>query len=385
VMKELRSIIQAYRSIDFSTTRAALATVVRVEGSSYRRAGARMLVLDDGTYLGGISGGCLEGDALRRARKGIALQRPSVITYDTTQDDDYQVGVGLGCNGIIDVLFTPLSPSDSANHLNILSNLIVIREPAVVVAITDCPDTIPALGQACLYTTEESFLQSFVLKDIAPLVLRDIKNSLAGQGSSTISYTVTGDPTPTPVKVFIEVIQPATHLVAFGGNYDIHTLVRQANELGWDTTVVMNTAKAGKQLAATATRLLDPADPLLTGARSGLSSTLIDPYTAILLMAHDYKTDLLNLRYALQTRAAYIGLLGPRKRAEKMRAALAAEGRPLSTADQQRLYAPAGLDIGAATPEEIALSILAEIRSHFAGRQGMPLRLREGTIYGNIT
>lgn len=379
-MKELRSIIQAYRSIDFSKTRAALATVVRVEGSSYRRAGARMLVLDDGTYLGGISGGCLEGDALRRAQKGIALQRPSVITYDTTQDDDYQVGVGLGCNGIIDVLFTPLAPSDPANHLNILSSLTVIREPAVVVSITDCPAQIPALGQALLYTTDETFLQSFALHDIAPAVLRDIKNSLAGQGSQTISYTLAG----APVKVFIEVILPATHIVAFGGNHDIHTLVRQAKELGWDSTVVMNPAKASKELSATATRLLDPANAPLAATPSGSSGGLIDPYTAILLMAHDYKTDLHNLQDALLTQASYIGLLGPRKRAEKMKKALAAEGHPLTAADQQRLYAPAGLDIGAATPEEIALSILAEIRSHFAGRQGMPLRLREGTIYGNI-
>src|ERR1700749_607389 len=99
-MKEIRAIVQAYRGIDLTRTRAALATVVRVEGSSYRRAGARMLVLDNGTYVGGISGGCLEGDALRRAQKGIALGRPSVITYDTTQDDAYQIGGGLGCQGI---------------------------------------------------------------------------------------------------------------------------------------------------------------------------------------------------------------------------------------------------------------------------------------------
>src|SRR6185437_4676671 len=110
-MKEIRTIVDAWKTIDLHETRAALATVVRVEGSSYRRAGARMLVLDNGTYLGGISGGCLEGDALRRAQKGIALGHPSVITYDTTHDDD-QIGVGLGCQGIIDVLFTPLRPGD---------------------------------------------------------------------------------------------------------------------------------------------------------------------------------------------------------------------------------------------------------------------------------
>src|SRR5215510_14000934 len=119
-MKEIKAIVIAYSSIDFLKNKAALATVVRVEGSSYRRTGARMLVLDNGTYLGGISGGCLEGDALRRAQKAIASNKASVITYDTTQDDDRQIGVGLGCNGIIDVLFTPLSPMDEKNAVKIL-------------------------------------------------------------------------------------------------------------------------------------------------------------------------------------------------------------------------------------------------------------------------
>jgi xanthine dehydrogenase accessory factor len=385
-MKELRSIVQAYRTIDFSKTRAALATVVRVEGSSYRRAGARMLVLDDGTYLGGISGGCLEGDALRRAQKGIALRRPSVITYDTTQDDDYQIGVGLGCNGIIDVLFTPLSPEDPDNHLNILSRLTAIREPAIVVAITGCPDdlsvpvpetlSLSILGRAFLYTTDEAFLSSFPIKAVASSILPDIKNSLAGYGSQTVMYD-TADGT---VKIFIERVLPAIHLIAFGGTYDMHTLLRQAKELGWDTTAAMNTAKAGKDIVATANRVLHPSDILPDGKPD---HSLIDPYTAILLMAHDYKTDFHHLRDALLTPASYIGLLGPRKRAEKMLDALASEGHPVTAANQQRLYAPAGLDIGAATPEEIALSILAEICSHFAGRQGMSLRLREGTIYGN--
>src|SRR5881394_3161948 len=128
-MKEIKSIINAYNTIDFSKTKAALATVARVEGSSYRRSGARMLVLDNGTYLGGISGGCLEGDALRRAQKAIAQDKSSIVTYDTTQDDGAQIGVGLGCNGIIDVLFTSLHKNDSNNPVELLSTLTSAREP----------------------------------------------------------------------------------------------------------------------------------------------------------------------------------------------------------------------------------------------------------------
>jgi xanthine dehydrogenase accessory factor len=373
-MKELRSIVQAYHSIDFTQTRAALATVVRVEGSSYRRAGARMLVLDDGTYLGGISGGCLEGDALRRAQKGIALHRPSVITYDTTTDDDYQIGVGLGCQGIIDVLFTPLDPGDPGNPLRILSGLIAIREPAVVVTITGAADC-PSLGRTLLYSDGTAFLQSFALPSIADEVLRDIKTTLAERTSRTIEYGLREPASADgPFKVFIELILPTTHLVAYGGNYDIRTLLQLAKELGWDTTVVLNTARADRSLVAAATTVVDS---------RGEVQPLIDAYTAVLLMSHDYRTDTRNLRAVLPSAATYIGLLGPRKRAEKIFDTLAAEGNPLSAADQQRVYAPAGLDIGAATPEEIALSILAEVRSHYSGRQGMSLRLREGSIYSS--
>jgi len=168
------------------------------------------------------------------------------------------------------------------------------------------------------------------------------------------------------------VILPAIHIAAYGGNYDIRTLLNQATELGWDSTVVLNTARANKTLVAAATRVLDSKkDP----------GPVIDEYTAVLLMSHDYRTDTENLRKVLPSPAAYIGLLGPRKRAIRIFEALAETGTPLGDADLRRIYAPAGLDIGAATPEEIALSILAEIRSHFSGRQGASLRLREGSIY----
>jgi len=367
-MKELRTIVKAYQSIDFSRTRAALVTLVRLEGSSYRRAGARMLVLDDGVYLGGISGGCLEGDALRRAQKAIALQRPSIVTYDTTQDDEYQIGAGLGCNGIIDVLFTPLHPDEVGNPLKILSALTEIRIPALVITITGCPVQWNALGRVIGYSNDMQFQEVFPIRSLTGAVLKDVHDCAHHLHSRSISYEFPEG----AVQVFIEVILPATHVVIYGGNYDIHCLIRMASELGWDTTVVMNRAKADKSLIAAATRVLH---------NQGEVGPEIDPYTAVLLMSHDYKTDRKNLEKVLPTKAAYIGLLGPRKRAEKIWEAMASAGNPLAEQDRQRIYAPAGLDIGASTPEEIALSILAEVRAHFAGRQGMSLRLREGSIY----
>jgi len=360
-MKEIRAIVNAWKTIDLLESRAALVTVVRVEGSSYRRAGARMLVLEDGTYLGGISGGCLEGDALRRAQKGIALGRPSVITYDTTQDDDYQIGVGLGCQGVIDVLFTPLRRDDEGCPLRLLSGITDSREPVVVVTVTASPLG-ELVGRTCIYRDDASFSCSGLSADA---ILGDIHLCLADRVSRSVVY---GD-----TRVFIEVILPAIHIVAYGGNYDIRTLLNQARELGWDSTVVLNTARADKSLVAAATTVLDNKKD---------KAPRIDDYTAVLLMSHDYRTDTENLQRVLSSRASYIGLLGPRKRAVRIFDALAESGHRLSEAEHRRVYAPAGLDIGAATPEEIALSILAEVRSHFAGREGASLRLRQGSIYG---
>lgn len=369
-MKEIKSIINAYNGISFSSTKAVLATVARVEGSSYRRTGARMLVLDDGTHLGGISGGCLEGDALRRAQKAMIQNKPSIYTYDTTQDDNHQIGVGLGCNGIIDVLFTPLDPEDKQNPVRLLESLSSTREPRVVISITDCDSRLNVLGKATLFENELQFVESFTLKAIAETVLLDISDCLSRQTSKTATYNMGQD----RIKVFIEIILPVTHLVIYGGNYDIHSLIRTTRELGWEVTVVTNILKADKALFSTASSVINNDDS---------AAPLVDEYTAIILMAHDYKTDFNNLQKVLETKASYIGMLGPRKRAQKMFDNLTQTGNSVSKEDFQRIFAPAGLDIGANTPEEIALSIAAEIRCHFSGRNGMSLRLRQETIYGN--
>ncbi len=172
-MKEIRHIVATFGQIDFSKNKAALATVARVEGSSYRRTGARMLVLDNGVYLGGISGGCLEGDALRRAQKAIAANEASVVTYDTTRDDHNQIGVGLGCNGIIDVLFTPLDPLDPNSPIALLRARMDSRQPQLLATITGCATRADLLGKTIPFENEDQWLRDFPLPDLADTVLTD--------------------------------------------------------------------------------------------------------------------------------------------------------------------------------------------------------------------
>ncbi len=370
-MKEINAIVDAWKTVDPAATKAAIATVVRVEGSSYRRTGARMLVLDDGTYLGGISGGCLEGDALRRAQKAIALDKSSLITYDTSQNDGHEIGVGLGCNGIIDVLFTPLQTYANSQHqLAFLERVRNTREPRVLITITKSDQIPEALGAMYLYEDENTFLPPFISDAVKPVLLKDIKKTLEAGSSETVDY----EDEINRIRIFIEIISPAIHLIIYGSNHDIYAMAKTAKEVGWLVTLVTNTSKAGKNLFQVADHVLN---------NKLQEQPIIDAFTAIILMAHDYNTDYNNLQSLIHSRAPYLGLLGPRKRSEKMFRTLEEEGRPLSAEQMSRIYSPAGLDIGAATPEEIAISIIAEIKSSFAGREGMSLRLRQGTIYGN--
>lgn len=368
IMKEIKSIVTAYETIKSTRAPVALATLVRLEGSSYRRLGARMLVFDDGRYVGGISGGCLEGDALRRAQKAMIQQKASIVTYDTTRTDGHQIGIGLGCNGIIDVLFSPLVLEDVYNPVSILSSIVGSREPAIMVTITGDKQRQDLLGKALLYIDSEDFLKNFPAPEIAGSVVEDIQTCLIEKSSSSNHYGPEDE-----TRVFIEFIPPQLHLVIYGGHHDVISVVKIADELGWKTTVVMNLVKADKTLFNLAGKIQDRHDP---------SQPVSDAWCAAILMSHDYKTDQENLARLLDSQAFYIGVLGPRTRTEKMYTAFAEAGIFPDEATRERIFSPAGLDIGATTPEEIALSIAAEIRSCAAGRKGMHLRERQGTIYG---
>lgn len=370
-MKEIKAIIDAHDRLDPQTTKAALATVVRVAGSSYRRVGARMLVLDNGQWVGGISGGCLEGDALKRARLAIAKATPSLITYDTTQDDAYQIGVGLGCNGVIDVLFAPLQMEDAANPVEILKNCLEQpRQTHVLLTITNLQGQLNGLraGNVLVYTGRES-LDTLGDDHLADALAQKIE-LLLENGKSTPKVFATAD--GREVEVFIEILPPQINVVLIGQQYDVYPLVRVVKEMGWRATVVGNLLKMAPKLSSLADAVISPDE---------LETLIIDAQTAIVLMSHDFNTDKYNLPRVLKTTAPYVGMLGPRVRSERIFNELAAEGMPVSETDIARIFAPTGLDIGALSPEEIALSIVSEIRAVFSNRDGVFLRLRPASIH----
>lgn len=363
-MKEIRNIIKAYGQVDWSKEKAALATVVSVEESAYRRIGARMFVKNSGDWIGGISGGCLEGDALKRAQIAIVKDSPSIVVYDTMDDDAHQIGVGLGCNGRIEVLFVPVDPKDNINPIEQLKQIVSKREPTILYQLINSSDS-SQLG----FQSED--IHSFVAElQIDSTVIEDYKKVILDKKKSKVHTlkTQSGE----EIDVLIEFIRPELRLILVGDNYDVNAFVGIADELGWDIQVIGLLRKIGKHIFDKSSRVMSYEQAI------GVN---IDDYTAIVLMSHDYDKDLRMLKQFLPMNPPYMGMLGPKKRMLKMQNDLQETEAKIVLDDIDFFYSPVGLDIGAESPEEIALSITAEIVSVFRERRGTHLKFREGTIH----
>jgi len=360
-MNEINRIINHYHTIDWQRRKAALAMVVSVEGSSYRRTGARMLVVDDGSWVGGISGGCLEGDALNKAYHAIHAGQPKIVTYDTSRADSTEVGVGLGCQGVIEVLFLPIDPQNLFNPVEVLKQALSNRNPkAILTLIQGFSDWMPPDATSCIFDPENNLLPNSLSEEIL--------SAISNQQSKIIKWKAEND---VELSVFVEVFLPPIRLVLCGGHYDIYPLMQVAKMQGW-TTLLISKLRTLQSEAMTLADSLMPQGEWPSG---------LDARTAVILMAHDYKTDLSNLEYFRKTPVGYIGILGPKSRAIRMLKELSIELNDDDSSDFRRLRFPVGLDIGAANPEEIALSIIAEIIAFYTGRNGQPLKEREGPIY----
>ena len=378
-MKEFRSIVEAYGKLDFNARQAALATVVKVRGSSYRSPGARMLITDDGRWVGSISGGCLEGDALRKARKVILEGVPMAVTYDTREESNQNLGISLGCNGVIDVLIEPIDHNDPANPVRTFETFTQTREPVALATIfrsgneriTGQKLLIDASG-AVQVREPTAAQQAFADQELRTRITDDLLKLFETRTSETREYEWQGS----TVEVYLELIPPNISLIIFGGGFDARPVSQLAKSLGWEVTVT-------DECAAHIAPLFFPgADNLSLCNRTFIERDFdITPYTACVLMSHNYEYDRDVLRTLLKTPAPYIGILGPRKRFDRMLEEFEREGIVLSADDAHRIHSPIGLDIGAEAPDEIAVSIVAEIQGKFTCRSGGFLKYRQGPIH----
>jgi xanthine dehydrogenase accessory factor len=341
-MKDFKIILSEFNKVDLTKNKAAIATVVRVRGSSYRSPGARMLITDDGRWVGSISGGCLEGDALRKARQVMIDNKSMTVTYDTNEDSNQGLGIGLGCNGIIDVLIEP-----AENAISFYRAIVSIEEPVALATTFAGQKVLVHRNSKPNSAIEERLLSLFETKQ---------------------SRTETIDGT----EVFLELVQPGIKLIIFGGGFDARPVSQLAKSLGWEVEVT------DECVAHIAPLFFPHADRLSLCERRFIDRDFdITPYTACVLMSHNYEYDRDVLKKLVNTKAPYIGIMGPRKRFDKM----LNDGVVLSDEQFSRVHSPIGLDIGAEAPDEIAVAIISEIQARFSRREGGFLKNRTGAIH----
>ena len=323
-MTEIFSIAQSLR--DQPSRRAALSTVVEARGSTYRRPGARLLVFDDGETIGSISGGCLESDLIEHSKQVIESSEPRIVRHRPT-DEDVLMGTGLGCDGELVIVIEPVR-DELRNELHALAD--GIESPRFVV--TTWMDSKRAASR------------------IAP-----------------------EQPSVESDSIFVQEIEPLLHLVIFGAAPEAPALARVGETLGWRVTIADHrTAWATRKRFPGANNLVvAPVDSLVERAVSGSRC-------AVVVMTHNLLHDVEILRGLAGKDLVYLGMIGPLRRRDRVLDTLHHDGVEI---DRSIVRGPAGIDVGAETPAEIALSIASEIQAVVRGGRGGFLRDRPGPIH----
>lgn len=371
--KEIQQIINKVAQL--GNEDAILATVVDVQGSGYRLAGARMLIDRDGASIGTVSGGCLEADVVERAKKVLDDAEPTVISYDSTKEDNSVFGLGMGCRGVVRILLEPAKRNAS---LDFVRGCFERRSRGVIATLISKTDDVDLpIGFKLFAPDGQRFEDNLSdprkwLNELVPRISDDAATVIGNDRSQSKIY----DPPDGELEFFIEVIDPPTSLLMFGAGHDAPPLAHIAKQLGWRVTVIDH-----RPAFATAERFPE-ADAIIVSRVEELSEDVFaDEASVAVVMSHNYDSDRTALHRLLNSKCRYIGALGPKKRAENLLSELRQSGVTFDDSRLAVLHSPVGLDIGATTPETIALSIIAEIQTALAGRKGGFLRDRVGSIY----
>ena len=357
--KETGEIVARVTGLAASGRRAAVATAVRIDGSAYRRAGAKFLIEDDGTTIGGVSGGCLEADVRAIARDVMRDGAPRLLHYDTGGDDRSVWGLGLGCNGSVDVFVQCATEPPASDTLQAVHFLLEHgAEPFAIATIVDPAD---GAGRSLIVDAAGLLTGSTgsaeLDRDVARAALACLHD-----GVSRID-DIGGR------RVFCDVIAAPPRLVVCGAGDDARPLVSYAADIGFAVTVVDH-----RQALLSADRFPSAKRVVHLRPDDGDVSTLgVNEDTFVVVKTHSFAHDREWVAAAARAGAAYVGLLGPRARREAIVAQLGI--------DAGRLFGPIGLDIGADGPEQIAISIVAELVAVRAARAGTHIRWNAETIH----
>lgn len=375
-MSGLNTLLDALLAEREAGREAVLATVVKVEGSAYRRPGARMLVSRFGRPEGTISGGCLEAEVAKKAW-WLTEAGPALRSYSTAEADDASeeaLSFGLGCNGKVHVLFERL-PAGPCALVDALLSVRDRQQPAAIATvIVSSGAAAPRLGERlCLMPGQEAageLLRSVLVEQISA----DLQQTLLrGKSSRGLYPNGLGE-----VEVLLEYLPPVRRLVIFGAGHDAQPLVRMAKLLGWHVTVI-----DGRAHFARAERFAEADQVLVGDVEQPFDYHELVRGAAVAVMTHSLVQDAHWLKGVLHSEPCYVGQLGPRERTERLLAGIHEQlAKPQDELPGlECLHYPIGLDLGGDTPESVAMAVLAEIQAVLNGRNGGSLRFRSASIH----
>lgn len=340
---------------------AALVTLTRTRGSTFRRVGTHMLVLEDGRVVCELSGGCPQRDIVARARRAIADGTPQLVRYNSESGLD--VLMEMGCGGELEIFIEPLAGVRATDFADSLARCLAARAGARLA-------TVFAVGGRAVVPRRLVWCAGHALFDgIADAEIRRVVHAACESHHHRGAATVRLAAPPGTLDVLLEAIEPPHALVVVGSSAAARALLPLSLALGWQTVLVDRDPERLKGhdlpsgLRTVCTEPAKLADALT-----------LDAHTSVVVMTHNLEQDIAWLAALRDTPVAYAGALGSRERVNRMRNARELE--------RLRLHAPAGLDIGSETPEEIALAVAAEVMAVINGRSGGPLRDNQGAIHG---
>jgi xanthine dehydrogenase accessory factor len=358
---ELSTLIAALRSLHGNAhAKAAMATLTRTRGSTFRRPGTRMLVLSNGRLVCELSGGCPQRDIVARAREVIASGAPRLVRYNAESGLD--VLIEMGCGGELEVFIEPLLSRRDTDFIDTLSHCLDARKTIHLATLFAIDDQPVAPGRL-VWDGRDVLHASIHDATLVQAILAQTNNMPARRATVLTLPCARG-----VADVLMEVIPPPHALVVIGSSAAARALLPLASALGWQTTLVDN------DVARLQSDNLPVGLNTLCSTPAHLRDALpLDKHSSVVVMTHNLEQDVAYLQALKDAPVAYIGALGSRDRVARMRADPALSNLPL--------HAPAGLDIGSETPEEIALAIAAEIMAVINHRNGDSLRNNDGAIH----
>ncbi|MHA3700681.1 XdhC family protein [Jatrophihabitans sp. YIM 134969] len=341
-------------------------TVVRTWKSAPRQPGASMLVGPDGTAVGSVSGGCVEGAVYDLAGQVRESGAPALQRYGVSDDDAFSVG--LTCGGIIDLFVEPVSKTAFPEFGGVVDD-VEAGAPVAVATLIEGPH-----AGARMVVRADRVEGSLGHDRLDDAVRDDVRGMLAQGSTGVVRYGEQGERRLDDIAVFVASYAPKPRMIVFGAIDFAAAVARAGSFLGYRVTVC-----DARPTFATARRFPDADEVVVEWPHRYLAGTDTDPRTALCVLTHDPKFDVPLLEIALRMDVAYVGAMGSRRTGDDRAARL----RELGLTDDElgRLHAPIGLDIGARTPEETAISVAAEIVALRWGGSGQPLRRRNGPIH----